>query len=317
MTDLITFGETMLRLSPPRGQRLEAVTEFDVAVGGAESNVAVVASRFGHDVRWLSRLPDSPLGRRVAGELQRHGVDPAVDWTPSGRLGTYYLEHGADPRGTDVVYDRDRSAFAAVSIDDLPTEGLQAAELFHTSGITPGLSDTAQAATEQLLREASQAGVRTSFDLNYRSKLWERDPARRTFESLLGYVDVLFAPERDIDDVLELSGPPKEQATELADEYDIGTVVVTRGVDGALCYREGEVFERSVYETETIDPIGTGDAFVGGFLGARLDGMDCADALARASATAALKRTIEGDMALVTPEEVESVVDAERVDISR
>jgi len=317
MTDLVTFGETMLRLSPPRGQRLEAVSEFDVTVGGAESNVAVVASRFGHEVRWLSRVPESPLGRRVTGELRRHGVEPAVDWANSGRLGTYYLEHGAEPRGTAVVYDREHSAFTDVSVGGLPTEGLETAELFYTSGITPGLSAATATATEQLLRRASEADVRTAFDLNYRSKLWEPAPARQTFESLLAYVDVLFAPERDAETVLGLSGSPTEQAATLANEYDIETVVVTRGADGALCRHGDEVFEQSVYETETIDPIGTGDAFVGGFLGRHLHGADPADALAHAAASAALKRTIKGDQAIITPQEVRTVVDDGGADISR
>ncbi|ERJ04891.1 2-keto-3-deoxygluconate kinase protein [Halorhabdus tiamatea SARL4B] len=317
MTDLVTFGETMLRLSPPQGQRLEAVSAFDVAVGGAESNVAVLASRFGHEVRWLSRVPDSPLGRRVTGELRRHGVDPAVDWAESSRLGTYYLEHGAEPRGTEVVYDREHSAFADVTVSELPIDELETAELFYTSGITPGLSAAAATATEQLLREASAADVRTAFDLNYRRKLWDPATARQTFESLLADVDLLFAPERDAAAVLGLSGPPTEQATALASEYDIETVVVTQGADGALCHHGDEVFEQSVYETETIDPIGTGDAFVGGFLARHLHGADPADALAHAAASAALKRTISGDQAILTPQEVQAVVDDGGTEISR
>ncbi|MCU4718524.1 bifunctional 2-dehydro-3-deoxygluconokinase/2-dehydro-3-deoxygalactonokinase [Halapricum hydrolyticum] len=317
MTDLVTFGETMLRLTPPRGRRLEQVTEFDVAVGGAESNVAVAAAQFEHDVRWLSRLPDSPLGRRVSTELRRHGVEPAVDWTTGGRVGTYYLERGGKPRGANVVYDRDRSAFDSVAVEDLPVDRLSGAKMFHTSGITPGLSDATAAATEHLLETAVDAGVRTSFDLNYRSKIWDPDAARETIEPLLSFVDVLFAPERDAATVLGLEAEAPTQANRLANTYDVETVVVTRGTDGVVCRHDGETFEQPIYETDTLDPVGTGDAFVGGFLATRLDGADCGDALAYAAATAALKRTIEGDMALVSPKEVEAVVESGGVDISR
>ena len=110
MTDLVTFGETMLRLSPPRGERLERTHEFDVQAGGAESNVAVAASLLGMDTVWLSKLPDSALGRRIVRELRGHGVRTGVAWDrhESKRLGTYYLEHGGTPRGTEVVYERAR-----------------------------------------------------------------------------------------------------------------------------------------------------------------------------------------------------------------
>ena len=129
MTDVVTFGETMLRLSPPADGRPETATGFDVAVGGAESNVAVAAARLGLDAAWLSRVHESPLGRRVTGELRRHGVDPAVTWTDRGRQPTYYVESGDTPRGVDGVYDRRDSPLRAARPSDLPRDRIADAGL--------------------------------------------------------------------------------------------------------------------------------------------------------------------------------------------
>ncbi len=311
VTDLVTFGETMLRLSPPRGDRLETAREFDVQAGGAESNVAVGAARLGVDAAWISKLPDSPLGRRVVGELRSHGVRTGVAWADAAesRVGTYYLEHGGEPRGTDVIYDRADAAITTVDPTELPTGVFESASRFHTTGITPALSSAARETTTALLRTAGEAGVTRSFDLNYRSKLWDPATARETYESLFEHVDVLFVPRRDAREVLDREGDAIEIAHGLASEHGFDCVVVTRGSEGAIALRAGSVVEQDVFEAETHDAIGTGDAFVAGFLARRIAGGDVGDALEWAAATAALKRTVDGDLAVVTPDEVTDVVD--------
>ena len=311
MTDLVTFGETMLRLSPPRGQRLELTRSLDVQSGGAESNVAVGAARLGADTVWISKLPDSPLGHRITGELRSHGVRTGIAWADpaSTRVGTYYIEHGSEPRGSTVIYDRADAAITTVTPSDLPLTVLEDAAWFHTTGITPALSDTVAGTTTELLRTAGKAGVTRSFDLNYRSKLWSPDTARSAYESLFEHVDVLFIPRRDARRILGREGDAIEIANGLAAAFDFETVVVTRGEQGSVALRDGAVHEQGVYETETVDAIGTGDAFVAGFLANRLAGGDVPAALEWAAATAALKRTIDGDLAVVTPDEVEAVVD--------
>lgn len=317
MVDLVTFGETMLRLSPPSDGRLETSPQFDVTVGGAESNVAVAASRLGASTAWLSKLPDTVLGRRIAGELERNGVVAQVSWTDGGRVGTYYLESGDPPRGTDVIYDRSGSAVTTVSADELDTETVGSADAFHTSGITPALSEATAETTAALLDVASEAGTTVSFDLNYRSKLWSHTEARETIEPLLEDVDLLFAPRRDTEAVLDVEGTAPEMARELAATFDIATVVMTLGEDGSLAIHEGETFEQPVYPASDRRPIGTGDAFVGGFLAKFLDGKSVEESLSWGAATAALKRSIPGDVATVTPREVRAVVTGETTDISR
>jgi 2-dehydro-3-deoxygluconokinase len=317
MTDLVTFGETMLRLSPPGGERLETADDLEFRAAGAESNVAVAAARLGADAAWTSKLPDSPLGRRVVAGLRRHGVETAVVWSDEGRQGTYYLEHGGEPRGTNVIYDREGAAVTTAEFEALPVGRVREAEAFHTTGITPALSPTLESTTAKLLAAAREAGTTTSFDVNYRSKLWDPAEARECLEGLFPNVDVLVVAERDARDVLAREGGTGEIAAGLADEFDFETVVVTRGEEGALASHDGEEYEQPAIETDTLDPIGTGDAFVGAFLARRLAGDDVPTGLEYGSATAALKRTVPGDVAVVTREEVERVLAEEGQEISR
>ncbi|MCU4973928.1 sugar kinase [Halobacteria archaeon AArc-m2/3/4] len=317
MGDLVTFGETMLRLSPPRHTRLETAGSFDVYPGGAESNAGVAATRLGADAVWISKLPNSPLGRHVVSDLRRCGLDVDVVWADSGRQGTYYLEVAGAPRGTDVVYDRADAAVTTATADELPTETIRDAKLFLTSGITPALSSTLERTVGELLETARDADVRTAFDVNYRSKLWSDTTARETLETYFPLIDVLITPARDARNVLGEAGEPAEVATALADRWGFETVVITCGADGAVAAGDDEVVDRPAFETETVAPIGTGDAFVGGFLARRLDGADLGTALEYGGATAALKRTIPGDVALVNREEVDRVVEGEHATISR
>lgn len=313
MAEVVTFGETMLRLSPPSGERLETAGDLELRTAGAESNVAVAASRLGTDTAWVSKLPDSPLGQRVHGDIRRHGVEPLVAWSEEGRQGTYYLEQGGEPRGTNVIYDRADAAVTTATAEELAVDAVADAEIFFTTGITPALSETCYETTVELL----DAADRTAFDLNYRSKLWSEAEAREAFDELLPRVDVLFAPERDAEAILGASGEPEDVAATLRDRYDCETVVLTRGEHGALARTPEGTFEQPVFEADTYDPIGTGDAFVGGYLSRLVRGESAETALAYGAATAALKRTIGGDIAVVTEEEVEAVVDDDANGIDR
>lgn len=327
--DLITFGEALVRLSPPDGARLETADRLDLRIAGAESNVAIAAARLGVESAWLSKLPASPLGRRVAGEIRRHGVVPLVSWDDAARdpretsrQGIYYLEPGSKPRGTNVIYDRADAAITTADPSELDTAAIEEASMFFTTGITPALSSTLAETTARLCSIARAADTAIGFDLNYREKLWSAPSARACYERLLPDVDLLFAPERDARSVLAptlgVEDAPEEDddgrehpaaiARTLASRFDIETVVMTRGEAGAIAVHDGDVYERPAIECETVDPIGTGDAFVGGFLAEWLDDGSIEEALSFGAATAALKRTIPGDIAVLDRREVEAVL---------
>ncbi|MBC9987972.1 sugar kinase [Haloferax sp. AS1] len=308
MATLLTFGETMLRLSPPDGERIETAQELDFRSAGAESNVAIAATRLGIDTRWLSKLPDSPLGWRAIRDLAANGVDTEIAWSDVGRMGTYYIEQGGEPRGTSVVYDRSDAAVRTATTADFPTNELFAdAEAFYTSGITPALSEQLRETTADLLACAQAEGVTTYFDMNYRSKLWSPTEAKASIEVLLPSVDVLVVAHRDAEAVLDCHGTAADVARTLRESHGHKTAVVTRGDDGAVAATAEGVVEQPAFKTDTLDPVGTGDAFVGGYIASRLGEGSVADALETAAATAALKRTLAGDLAVVTPAEVERV----------
>lgn len=313
MSDITTFGETMLRFSPKQGERLETAETLAFRTAGAESNVATAASRLGADTTWISKVPETSLGRRVASDLRRHGVTPAISWSDEGRQGTYYIEQGGDPRGTDVIYDREGTAIATAELSDVPIDEIESSAVFFTTGITPALSETLYQTTEELLR----LDTTIAFDLNYRSKLWSPSEAKAAYESLLPMVDHLFVPERDARSILDVTGEPEAIGNGLRTRFDCETVVLTQGSDGALASTATGVYRQPPFETETIDPIGTGDAFVGGFLAQYVRSGSVTRSLEWGAATAALKRTITGDLAVVTESEVESVIDDGGVSINR
>lgn len=310
MTELVTFGEAMLRYSPPDHERLETAEQLEVRVAGAESNVATAAARIGTEATWMSKLPDSPLGRRVVNFLHGFGLETDIVWTEAGRQGTYYIEFGGEPRGTRVIYDRERSAVTTATADELPSDLVEGATVFATSGITPALSETLAQTTADLLEMARAAGTTTVFDVNYRSKLWTPGEARETMEELFPAVDVLVTAERDAGNVLDRSGEPEAVVESLAGDFGFDVVVLTRGSRGAVARIEGTYHEQPAVTAETLDPIGTGDAFVGVTLGRYIETRDWVDALRWGAAAAALKRTIPGDIAVITRDEVMSVLDA-------
>src|SRR5476651_2273866 len=167
--EVITFGEAMIRLSPPNFLRLEQTHSLDLKVGGAELNTAVGLARLGHSAAWVSRLTNNPLGRLIANHAREAGVSSEhVLWTDADRVGLYFLEFGAAPRASSVVYDRKEAAIAHIKPGMISWPAIfTGARWFHVTGITPALSTGAAQATLEALQAARAAGLRTSIDLNY------------------------------------------------------------------------------------------------------------------------------------------------------
>jgi 2-dehydro-3-deoxygluconokinase len=302
--DLITLGESMWRLSPSGShERLEAARQLDIHLGGAESNVASGLSRLGKRTAWWSRLPDNPLGRNVANTLRAHGVDiSAVRWG-GGRLGTYFVEFGHPPRATDVYYDRANSAASQMQPDDFPWEQLRHTRWLHLTGITPALSTSCLQTVQRAVEEARRAGVSTSFDLNYRAKLWTPQQAAPVLDELAAQCTLVIAAERDVKTLFGLEG---EQTLErLYSRWNKATVVMTCGDRGACGWDERGRCDAASFPVNDPIRIGGGDAFAVGLLCTLMDGGSLADALIYGNAVAALKMTMPGDIALVTRREVD------------
>jgi len=316
--DLVTFGEAMVRLTPPGFQRLEQAHSFDAYVGGSELNVAVLAARLGVASRWVSRLPDNALGRMIAGGAREQGVDAHVEWTAEARAGLYFAELGAAPRASSVLYDRAGSAISRVTPGSIDWASVFAgARWYHVSGITPALGDAAAQVTAESLAAAKQAGLTVSYDLNYRSKLWSGEQARAVQEPLMEHVDVLITTEEDARQVF---GIGLASAESLAQRFELSAVAITslrEGPDAAVALVDGKIHATPRYEVQVVDRFGAGDAFSGGLIVSRLENRGWDDALRFATATAALKHTIPGDFCLVTRNEVDQLLRGPSVRVSR
>ncbi|MEZ4505009.1 MAG: sugar kinase [Thermomicrobiales bacterium] len=182
---VVTFGEGMVRLTPPRNERIERTISLDLSPGGAELNTAVTLACLGVEAEWVSRLPNNGLGHYLARESRAHQVDLShVNWVgdEDGRMGLYLLEEGTDPRPSAVLYDRQHSAFARLKPGEFDWgEIFSGASAFHISGITPAVSEAARAESMTAIQAANKANVPVFFDLNYRSKLWSEAEARHCF----------------------------------------------------------------------------------------------------------------------------------------
>ncbi len=322
--DVVTLGETMIRLTPPDFKRIEQAISFDIEIGGTESNTAVGLTRLGLNVAWLSRLPESALGHLVADTLMRYGVDTShVVWSETDRLGLYFLEEGKAPRGSSVIYDRADSAISLMTPDELPSDLFveKGARLLHLTGITPAIGEAAAATARRALELAKAAGWLVSFDQNYRAKLWSPGEARDGCEPFAQAADLLFFPLRDAQLIYELGDLAAEQLiARLAKRYPQATIVLTMGGEGAMAREpDGEVLHQPAYPSEVVDRLGGGDAFSAGFLYGYLLGEDdltengaqLGRALKWGVAAAAVKRTIRGDIPLFRRAEVASVMEEE------
>ncbi len=347
--DLVSFGEAMVRLCPPGFGRLEMATSLEMQPGGAELNTAVGVSRLGAErginAAWVSRLPGNPLGRYIANKAREHGVsteEVVWDADPDARCGTYFLEEGAAPRASSVLYDRARSAFAQLRADEIDWARILAGtRYFLVTGITPALSADCLEATRRAMGAAREAGARVVFDPNFRSKLWGIEAARAVYLDLAPLVDILScsaeglrtfygvqsqdAPAEEAIERFDLQAVVMTSRTELGMWRNrVGATVVARdagksGSSGGLTTIHDR--ERDV---EIVDRLGAGDAFLGGFLASLLiDGRDESEkpdwerATQWGGAAAALKHSIRGDFPMLTLAEVKQEIDAPALRVQR
>jgi 2-dehydro-3-deoxygluconokinase len=319
---VVTFGEGMIRLTPPRNERLERTISLDLSPGGAELNTAVTLACLGIEAEWVSRLPDNGAGRYLARQSLAHGVDIShVNWVSEdeGRMGLYFLEEATDPRPSSVLYDRQNSAFARLKPGefDWPTI-LRGASAFHISGITPAVSEAARAESMTSIQAANAAGVPVFFDLNYRSKLWTEMEARHAFMEIAPLVDVMFASRGGLALFFGLEGDHETVMAAARQKLGIAACVISRKrgkksrslkLCGMAIGPSGELHQTDWADIEVVDRLGGGDAFAGGFIAGYItDPDDLQRALELGLAASALKHTMSGDFLAATRAEIEAAM---------
>jgi 2-dehydro-3-deoxygluconokinase len=315
VTRVVTFGELLLRLSPPGEERLLASPQLVTYFGGAEANVAVALSHFGVPCDYVTRLPENPLGLAGLEALQREGV--GTRWTLRGgeRLGLYFVEPGADLRTMRVVYDRSGSAFAQLDPDAIDWSAILAdASWFHSTGITPALGDGPARALAQALVRARASRAPVSLDLNYRAALWRgRDP-RPIIEPLARGADLVIGNAAALQAMLGIEAPDGQLAERVARELGCRYVAVTQRESiaartqrwSAVLYAsaEGRCATSDPQEVGVVDRVGGGDCFAAALIARLLGGAPPADALEFAVRASALKITQPGDFSRLSVADV-------------
>ena len=329
MPKVVTFGEIMLRLSPPGYERFLQTPSFVATFGGGEANVGVSLAQFGLDSYYVTRLPKHEIGEAAVRALRAEGVKTDFIVRGGDRIGIYFVEAGASQRASNVIYDRAHSAISELEPGTIDwVRVFEGAAWFHVTGITPALGDKAAANTREAIEAATKAGAKVSVDLNFRKKLWSEAQAQKVMRPLMSHVDVVIANEEDIQSVLGLEVPNTDVtsghlniegyqsvAERLSKEFGPSLVAITlresmsasdNGWSAALWDHSSRQFVRSQrYDVRLVDRVGGGDSFAAGMIYGLISGRDPESSLRFAVAASALKQTIPGDFNRVSVADVD------------
>ena len=327
---VVTLGEIMMRLSTPGHERFVQSDSLDVTYGGGEANVAVALSNYGLQGVFVTKVPDNALGQAAINHIRRYGVDTQFIVRGGKRLGIYFLETGASMRASQVIYDRAGASISQVDIAEFDFDKIfEGASWFHTTGITPALSDQSAALTEAALKAAKAKGITTSIDLNYRKKLWTKEKAREVMTRLCAHVDVCIGNEEDADTTLGFTSEGtdvtkgelnldgyksvfKQMKDKFGFKYIASTLRESHSASdngwSALVYDGNEFYHTKQYEVRIVDRVGSGDSFASGFIYGLVSGMPMTEAAEFGVAASALKHTIPGDLNHATLSEVKELM---------
>jgi 2-dehydro-3-deoxygluconokinase len=290
--DVVTAGEAMVLGIPPRPGRLRHAANLELKIGGAESNLAIALSRLGLSAGWVSYLGDDEPGQLVLDRIRAEGVDTSQvrSRLKDHPTGLYLREQvGSDVR---VYYYRRGSAASTMPPEAFELGYLSGAKFLHLTGITPALSEDCRAFILWAAREARASGVRVSFDVNYRSKLWDAKEARGFVEEILPEVYLLLAGDEE---ARALWGRDDEALVQELARKGPEEVVLKRGRAGSLALIDGEILEHPAFSVTEVDPVGAGDAFAAGYLAGHLWELPARECLRVANAMGAMSVATLGD----------------------
>ena len=327
---VVTFGEIMMRLTPPAHERLVQARSLEVTFGGAEANVAVSLACMGEEAEFVTKLPENDISQAAINSLRAWGVETRHIVRGGARMGTYYMERGASQRPSKVVYDRADSAIAQAGAGEFDWAKIfDGADWFHLTGITPALSAELANACKDACRAAKRKGMTVSFDPNYRAKLWSVTDAAKAMRRYLPYVDVLITNENQAADLFGVRIPAGEVSGD--DVTERGYLALAEGMKAlypqlryvalterrtfsaevnsfcAKLYDGENLYSSEKYRMEIVDRVGGGDAFAAGLIYAMRNGKNARDAVRFAAAAGCLKHTVEGDMNPATVAEIEAL----------
>lgn len=343
MARIVTFGELLLRLSTPHHQTIYQAASFDTGFGGAEANVAVAMAAWGHDVKYISRVPNNDISSAGLAALKKYGVNVNEVIFGGDRLGLYYLQSGAGARCAEVIYDRAHSSITTIQLGMLDWKKiLQGADIFHWSGISAAVSESAAMVCAEAILAAVELVVTISVDLNYRSKLWKYGKHPSTvMPDLVAQCDIIFggidAPEYYFNIVPEGKSNTKGKLSE-QDILSVCTQMLSRFpkakyfsstlrniLNANHQQLQGVIYDRENIQRSTlhdmpyiVDRVGSGDAFMAGLLHSiSADAQDLKAAVDFATAASLLKHYNPGDFSLSSKEKINNLIKGDRTEINR
>lgn len=327
---IVTFGELLMRLSPPGFQKLAKARSYEVHCGGAEANLSIALAQYGHDVKFVSALPDTDIGKSLMREVYQWRVNTDHVHFNGHKMGLYFMEQGVSIRGGDIIYDRAGSSFSQIDASTFDWESiLDGADWFHWTGITPGLSQGAALACAEAIKVANKKGITVSCDLNYRSKLWKYNVnPKDIMPELIAGCHVVLANEQDVSSYLGIEA--KEEDASFIEgfgwrnyefvskaiveqfpnvKYVISTLRQTLNAThnkwSAVLYDTDNFIRGATFEIDDIvDRVGGGDSFMGAYIHGTSRFETHAEVLDFALAASSLKITIPGDYNITSEKEV-------------
>jgi 2-dehydro-3-deoxygluconokinase len=292
MPDIYAIGEVLVAFISKDVDSVERSKEFTLAIAGAEANVAVGATRLGLDVALQSQVGIDLLGTVVLNHLSAESVKVDLIKRIDRFTGTMVRNQG-EINPIDVSYLRKGSAASEMQPDDINIEALLASKWLHVTGITCAISKSAQETVKTAMRLAKSGMVKTSFDLNIRKKLWSSEEARAALLPLMQEVDLLIGGVSEFEIVFSSQDP--EINLQRAAELGISTAIMTDGPNLMRVAHAGERFNYTPITRATVDPVGSGDAFVAGLLSGLIGGLSLSLAVTQGSECGSLVASKVGD----------------------
>lgn len=322
---ILGFGEIMLRLTPPNNQKILQSNSFEAVYSGGEANVIASLSMFGHDTKFVTKLPDNHLGQKVLSKFRGYNVDISDIVTGEGRLGIYFSEIGHGLRSTEVIYDRKYSAISMADKSEFDIDKiLDGVGFVHMSGITPALSKSLREFTIDFIKACKQRGILVSYDSNFRAKLWSLEEAREVLEEVMPLIDIAFLGHLDMINILQFEDKGLEfdenlnyLYSRLFEKYpNLKYAACTKRTVNSINNNslKGYLFdgERLIvsneYNFDILDRVGGGDAFTAGVIHGILKDMNHEEIIEFGICASSLKHSILGDINIVDEQTVTSLM---------
>lgn len=322
---ILGFGEIMLRLTPPNNQKILQSNSFEAVYSGGEANVIASLAMFGHNTKFVTKLPDNHLGQKVLSKFRGYNVDISDVVTGEGRLGIYFSEIGHGLRSTEVIYDRKYSAISMADKSEFDIDKiLDGVGFVHMSGITPALGKSLREFTIDFIKACKERGILVSYDSNFRAKLWSLEEAREVLTEVMSLIDIAFLGHLDMINILQFEDKGLEFNENLKDLYgrlfekypNLKYAACTKRTVNSInnnslrgyLYDGEELIVSNEYTFDILDRVGGGDAFTAGVLHGIFKNMKHEEIIEFGICASSLKHSILGDINIVDEDTVLSLM---------